>query len=347
MNPKRYKQTGPQNPNWKGGDDIKCLHCGKLFHVVPARQKTAKFCSRECKSKWQGENVRGKNHPNWQQDRPSIKYCKLCNREIVQGKTEAISSFRKRKFCSKKCADIGGFRYEGESHPNFKIDSRRKSERGKHGAWARAVISRDNATCQKCGAKNIELHAHHIEPFADNFEKRWDVQNGVALCYKCHWDTHGLDIKNEKDIQDDFVPVDGHRKGKESRRWEGYCKWCGSFISKVWSQRKNRTNHFCSTSCSQKFRMQNLSDETRKKMSMAQKDAAVNFKLERIKSRGHSNSIIQVTRKEKGITQKELADLVGISQGYLSSLENGRERMSEKTSKLMAAILEIDFTILL
>ncbi len=338
---------GPQNPNWRGGDDIKCLHCGKLFHVVPARQKTAKFCSRVCKSKWQSENVRGENHPNWQQDRPPIKYCTICSREIIQGKTEAISSFRKRKFCSKKCADIGGFRYEGELHPNFKIDSRRKSARGKHGAWATAVISRDKSTCQKCGAKNIELHAHHIESFSENIEKRWDVNNGITLCFKCHWDTHDLDIKNKKSIQDDSAPIEGRRKGKESRRWEGHCRWCGAFVSKVWSQRKNRANHFCSKSCSQKFRIRNLSDETRKRMSMAQKDAAVKFKIERIQKRGHSNSMIQIKRKEKGITQKELAIAVGISQSYLSGLENGKEKMNENTAKMMARILEIDFAILL
>lgn len=291
--------------------------------------------------------MRGKNHPNWQQDRPPMKYCNLCSREIIQGKTEAISSFRKRKFCSKKCADIGGFRYEGESHPNFKIDSRRKAERGKHGEWAQAIISRDKGKCQNCGANNIELHAHHIEPFAENLEKRWDVKNGITLCYKCHWDTHDLDIKHEKAIQDDSVPVEGHRKGKESRRWEGYCKWCGVFISKMWSRRKNRANHFCSKSCSQKFRIRNISDETRKRMSSAQKGAALKFKLERIKSRGHSNSIIQVTRKGIGFTQKELANVAGISQGYLSDLENGKEKMSENTAKMMATILEIDFTILL
>lgn len=80
---------------------------------------------------------------------------------------------------------------------------------------------------------------------------------------------------------------------------------------------------------------------------MAQKDAAVKFKIERIQKRGHSNSMIQIKRKEKGITQKELAIAVGISQSYLSGLENGKEKMNENTAKMMARILEIDFAILL
>jgi DNA-binding XRE family transcriptional regulator len=338
--------TGNKNPNWKGGEDIKCINCKKLFHVVPARQKTAKFCSRLCKGEWMSQNLRGDNHPNWQKDRPTIKHCKLCGNELIQGKTEAISSFRKRKFCSKECADNGGLRYEGESHPNYKIDSRRKAERGKHGAWARAVISRDNGTCQKCGAKNLELHAHHIEPFAENPEKRWDIGNGITLCYKCHWEAHELDIQHEKFLQGDVIPVEGFKRGKPSRRWEGYCKWCDNFISKQWSQRKNRINHFCSKSCAQKYRIRHLSDDTRKRISIAQKVAALKYKLERIKSRGHSGSTLQNIRKEKGLTQKELATAIGISQGYLSELENGKEKISENMSRMIAQILKVDSKIL-
>lgn len=339
----RAEITGNKNPNSRGGEDIKCLHCGKLFHVVPARQLTAKFCSRDCHGKWMSTNLRGEHHPRWQKNRPPIKSCKWCGIEIKQHKTEAISSFRSRKFCSKDCADKGGFRYEGKTHPNFKVDSRRKADRGKHGAWARSVISRDNGTCQKCGIRNVEVHAHHIEPFADFPEKRWDINNGITLCYRCHWDIHELNIKYRESALNSVSPVESYRKGKSSRRWEGNCEWCGIFISKPWKDSKDRAHNFCSKSCAQKHRIRHLTDETRKKMSEAQIIASKKFKLERIESRGHSSSILQRIRKQKGLTQKELAVAVGISQGYLSDLENGKQIISKKIASKLADVLEFAY----
>ena len=39
----------------------------------------------------------------------------------------------------------------------------------------------------------------------------------------------------------------------------------------------------------------------------------------------YKNKIAKI-RKEKGLTQEELADLVGVSVGYISHLENGTRR---------------------
>jgi DNA-binding XRE family transcriptional regulator/5-methylcytosine-specific restriction endonuclease McrA len=335
----KTEATGNKNPNWKGGENIICRNCNKSFHVIPARQKTAKFCSRLCKGEWMSKNLQGENHPRWQINRSDASYCQQCGTKLIQHTTEAISTFRKRKFCSKACADKGGFRYQGKEHPNFKVESRRKSDRGKHGAWARVVISRDNGICRKCGAIDIEVHAHHIEPFSEFPEKRWDISNGITLCYKCHWDIHELDTHYHESLSDGISPVEGYRKGKPSRRWEGSCEWCGAFVSKPWKESKNRAHNFCSKSCVQKYRVCHLTDETRKRMSESQKVAATKYKLARIQSRGHSESTLQNMRKEKKLTQKELATAIGITQGYLSDLENGKQVISEKISKRLAIIL--------
>jgi len=342
----KIDMTGNKNPNWKGGEDIICLNCEKSFHVVPARQKTAKFCSRVCKGKWMSRNLRGEKHPNWQIERPKTKYCRKCGSEFFQRKTEAISFFRKRKFCSKGCADVGGLRYEGEAHPNYKAASRRKAARGKHGAWAHAVISRDKAICKECGAKDVELHAHHIKQFSEHPEKRWQISNGITLCYRCHWQIHELKIQNDDALgQNHVIPSESYKKGKQSRRWEGFCEWCGTFISKQWSQRKNRAHHFCSKSCAQKHRIRHLSDETRQKMSVAQKDAALRFRSERIKAHSQSGTFLQNLRIEKDISQRELAGLIGISQGRLSELENGKYKISEKITVRLASVLEVEISV--
>lgn len=63
--------------------------------------------------------------------------------------------------------------------------------------WRKAVFERDFYTCQCCGARNgngksIHLSAHHIYNWKDNEDKRYDVNNGITLCQKCHNKFHSL-----------------------------------------------------------------------------------------------------------------------------------------------------------
>lgn len=59
--------------------------------------------------------------------------------------------------------------------------------------WCKKVFERDNYTCQICGdgcekgrGKHITLNAHHINSFAKYPELRYDISNGITLCYPCH-----------------------------------------------------------------------------------------------------------------------------------------------------------------
>lgn len=56
---------------------------------------------------------------------------------------------------------------------------------------------------------------------------------------------------------------------------------------------------------------------------------------------------IRKYRKQKNLTQKELGDLVGISNTYLSDMEIGRTNPSIKTLKRIAKGLEISYMDLL
>ena len=61
----------------------------------------------------------------------------------------------------------------------------------KYRKWRSGVFEKDNWICQTCGARSkagepVYLEAHHIKGWADYPTLRYDVENGVTLCLKCH-----------------------------------------------------------------------------------------------------------------------------------------------------------------
>ena len=52
-------------------------------------------------------------------------------------------------------------------------------------AWRRAVLKRDKKRCKICRSEK-DLQAHHIRPYAQFVELRWELSNGLTLCYPCH-----------------------------------------------------------------------------------------------------------------------------------------------------------------
>ena len=66
-----------------------------------------------------------------------------------------------------------------------RIDNSRAMDRH----WKGAVLYRDKFTCQLCGTKN-KLTAHHIFSWTGYEKYRFNLDNGICLCQKCHSEFH-------------------------------------------------------------------------------------------------------------------------------------------------------------
>ena len=55
----------------------------------------------------------------------------------------------------------------------------------------RAVIERDNKTCQQCGRPGSEVH--HI--ISRGWDKAWNEKNMLVLCWYCHQRAHGHEAR--------------------------------------------------------------------------------------------------------------------------------------------------------
>lgn len=64
--------------------------------------------------------------------------------------------------------------------------------------WRLSVFRRDGFTCKQCAYKGKDLEAHHIKKWSTHFNFRYDTDNGITLCKKCHKELHRLErIENE------------------------------------------------------------------------------------------------------------------------------------------------------
>ena len=147
-----------------------CTICGASYKVKAYRSDTAKYCSKSC---WSNRR------------QPYYKTCKTCGEKF-----DAID--HRAKFCSNEC--VIEWR-TGDTSPVWKggksLHRKRAQARGDLAKWRNVVYKRDNYTCQVCGAKGGDIHAHHIKPVADFPELMLDTNNGQTLCVSCHENVHG------------------------------------------------------------------------------------------------------------------------------------------------------------
>jgi len=86
----------------------------------------------------------------------------------------------------------------GEDHWNWQggISTVNNTERrnSNHKLFSRMILKKDNYTCFLCGQygpkSDNKLIAHHLLLWAEYPEYRFNINNGICLCEKCHKNTH-------------------------------------------------------------------------------------------------------------------------------------------------------------
>jgi hypothetical protein len=158
---------------------LTCKHCQKVFEVQPWAAKTGrkKFCSKVCF--FAGRELKGLFQPG--------------HPDLVPPERRGHSEATRQKISVVQRANLR----IGPDNPNWRGGLRSERKRAMaqfaYRDWRNAVFSRDNWTCQCCGARGVYLEADHIKPWCAFPDLRYEVNNGRTVCKTCHLslDTHG------------------------------------------------------------------------------------------------------------------------------------------------------------
>ncbi len=127
----------------------------------------------------------GKQHVNCRCD---------CGKTVIVGIAELKTN--STRSCGCLLTDLFSV-WRGPLHPNYdhsiteeqralSVKKRRNAEARR---WHKEVLERDENACTICDAVD-GLVAHHLNGFKDNESLRYDVDNGVTLCWSCHNSFH-------------------------------------------------------------------------------------------------------------------------------------------------------------
>ena len=143
---------------------------------------------RDCPRQWKMSNS---NVPRWG------GRCRRCSLKHIANlpHVRAAASERARQQLLRQggvpnARHFNSERTKGAKNVNWKGGPTRLSwtvrQTAEYATWRKSVFERDNYTCQKCGAKGVELHADHIRPVCAYPELAYELDNGQTLCVPCH-----------------------------------------------------------------------------------------------------------------------------------------------------------------
>jgi hypothetical protein len=150
-------KLGEGNPNHKGGKNIACAFCGKLFWVTPWRMSLgAKCCSKECADKIQRQKSIDEGH--------RIKgVCTHCGKEFSTFAAEIKKG--NGKYCSLEC-----YKQDTSAHEERKCQTCGK----RFTVWNSVVANGNGNFCSQSCATKLEhnprwLGGKSFEPYCYKF----------------------------------------------------------------------------------------------------------------------------------------------------------------------------------
>jgi len=196
---KHHIKYGSQSPNWRGGKIKRaCLYCGKDFFVDSnvIKRGYGIFCSKSCTG-----------HRKYGRKKLAPKkelYCIICNKKFYEYISRLLKEKNRGKCCSRECRILytqrmisgsRNYRWQGGITPINTLERSQMKTR----SWSFSIKKRDSFTCQGCGDKNykgrgksIRFHAHHIKAWKDYPGLRFNLTNGITVCYNCHKKIHSI-----------------------------------------------------------------------------------------------------------------------------------------------------------
>ena len=119
----------------------------------------------------------------WNSSKDKILYYQA---RLMKLQTQKIATLKYRL----EEADAGLVRFRKKLKRMDRADPRKIAQKEAfYSDWRITVLVRDNFTCQDCKDADISLaslEVHHILPWKDNVNSRYDPENGVTLCKSCH-----------------------------------------------------------------------------------------------------------------------------------------------------------------
>jgi len=205
----------------------KCLFCGKKFEFYNCKsfikENRGKFCSRICarkgamtnKVKEKIKNTLKEKYKNGELPhcfkKGNIPWCsRLKGEGIVKASPSSYKKGHKQYFfkhteeSKKKIKDTRKLRGLGYKKGHIPWNKNRKNyicktdesklwrRRKIYKQWREKIFRRDDWTCQKCIIKGGKLNPHHIKNFAQYKDLRFNVNNGITFCEKCHKKFHKI-----------------------------------------------------------------------------------------------------------------------------------------------------------
>ena len=164
-------------------DNIDCMICHKTFQVVGSRKDKAKYCSRKCYEL----SKRGSKHTEATKQKMKL--------HMIGDKNPMKNPDVAKKVSLSRMGELN-HTWKGGVAKKKNIRYNREYKK-----WRLAVLERDNQTCQHCktnkslGYKSY-MTAHHIKGFGFYPELRYDINNGICLCVKCHAKETSIEMIN-------------------------------------------------------------------------------------------------------------------------------------------------------